>query len=477
MKISFLGGAGTVTGSKFLLADGADQILVDCGLFQGLKQFRLLNWMEMDLDPSKIKAVLLTHAHIDHCGALPLLVKQGYQGPIFCTGPTQEIAKIILEDAAKIQMEEADYANRKNFSKHHPAQPLFDSADVARTLPLFQSINYNEKFNVGKFEIEFKSNGHILGSAAIYASNGKLRLLFSGDLGRQQDPLMTAPDRPPGADIVLMESTYGDRLHEDIPPSAYLTRLINDCWRRKSILLIPAFALGRSQNLIYEIHQLKKTHQIPLEIPVYFNSPMGSEICDLYCKYSRYLKVNADDFAASVSQVHFIRTADQSRQLNERKGPAVIIAASGMLTGGRVLHHLKAFAPNSNNTILLAGFQAAGTRGWSLVNGKKQVKVHGEYVDVQAQIIQSDSFSAHADQRELLQWLAQSPQTPKQIFLIHGEPSATDELRKNIEEQLKMSVTIPFLNSNYDLTRFYPRDAHPPNEAANRPAPQNQSHG
>ncbi|MEK2646217.1 MBL fold metallo-hydrolase [Bdellovibrio sp. BCCA] len=451
MNISFLGGAGTVTGSKFLVRNEDEQVLVDCGLFQGLKQLRLLNWEKINLEIPKLKAVLLTHAHLDHCGFLPLLVRQGFKGPIYCTPPTREIAQIILEDAAKIQIEEADFANKKHFSKHRPAKPLYDTGDVQRTLPLFRPVNFNEKIIVSKFEIEFKTSGHILGAASVYISNGKQRLLFSGDLGRYHDPLMHPPEAPHEVDYVIMESTYGDRIHESIPSLEQLKTLINDCWKRKSILLIPAFALGRAQNLLYEILQLKRHSMVPDEIPIYFNTPMGSDICEVYCKYPTYLKINSSEFAEDMSKIRFIKTADESRQLNQQKGPAVIIAASGMLTGGRVLHHLKAFGENSNNTILLAGFQAAGTRGWSLATGKKQVKVHGNYISINAQIIQSDSFSAHADQEELLSWLSEIPKSPKGVFLVHGEPSASDELRKLIAERLKMDVTVPILNSSYNL--------------------------
>lgn len=454
MKISFLGGAGTVTGSKFLLTDGEDQILIDCGMFQGLKQLRLMNWERLNLDAKKLKAVILTHAHLDHCGSLPALVKQGFKGRIYCTKPTQEIATVVLEDSAKIQMEETEYANKRNFSRHHPAKPLYNMDDVAAILPHFSSVQFNEAFKVSNFEITFRRNGHILGSASVLISIGGQRLTFSGDLGRTGDPLMPTPEYPPESNIIVMESTYGDRLHDNTPSAEQLKKLINDCWRRKSILLIPAFALGRSQNLIYEILQLKASSEIPAEIPIYFNSPMGNEICEIYGHYPEYLKVHPKVFAEALLNIRFVKTADESRALNERSGPAVIIAASGMLSGGRVLHHLKAFGGNSNNTILLAGFQAIGTRGWSLLNGKKQLKVHGNYIDINAQIIQSDSFSAHADQKELLQWLSRAPSKPQRVFLVHGEPSAADEMRKQIEEKLNMKVVIPILNSVYDLNEI-----------------------
>ncbi|QLY27305.1 MBL fold metallo-hydrolase RNA specificity domain-containing protein [Bdellovibrio sp. KM01] len=451
MNITFLGGAGTVTGSKYLVTSGDDQILVDCGLFQGLKQLRLLNWEKLNIDVKKLKAVILTHAHLDHCGYLPLLVAQGFTGPIYCTPPTLDITKVILEDSARIQIEEADFANKKHFSKHTPAKPLYDLEDVKRTLPLLKAIDFYSKFSVGSLEIQFQSSAHILGAASVYISNETQRLLFSGDIGRYQDPLMPAPLPPGEADCIIMESTYGDRVHDGVTSFEQLKKLLNDCWRRKSVLLIPAFALGRAQNLIYEILQLKNLGLVAEELPIYFNTPMGSQICEIYCKYPDYLRINAAKFASDISRIKFIRSAEESRQLNEKQGPMVIIAASGMLTGGRVLHHLKAFAENSNNTILLAGFQVVGTRGWSIASGAKQVKVHGNFVNVNAQIIQTDCFSAHADKPELLFWLSQASHKPKKVFLVHGEPSASDELRKLIERDLKIETIVPLLNSSYNI--------------------------
>ncbi|QDK36460.1 MBL fold metallo-hydrolase RNA specificity domain-containing protein [Bdellovibrio sp. NC01] len=450
MKIQFLGGASTVTGSKFLVTDEDTKVLIDCGMFQGLKQLRLLNWEDINVDAHKIDAIFLTHAHLDHCGALPLIVRQGFRGPIYCTAATQEISKVVLLDAAKIQVEEADYANLKRFSKHHPAKPLFDIEEAEKVFPLFKTIALDQTVHVNSLQIRFESSGHILGAASAYVSNGKTTMLFSGDLGRYIDPIMSPPARPQNADVVIMESTYGDRLHAHQKSSALLTELINDAWRRKSVLLIPAFALGRSQNLIYEIHLLKKQGKIPNEIPVYLNSPMGQEICDIYRDFLPPGDLQID-FAASLKTIHFVRTAEESKDLNRGAGPCVIIAASGMLTGGRVLHHLKAFGENSNNTILLAGFQAAGTRGWALAHEQRKIKLHGEYIDIKARIINSDSFSAHADQSELLKWLAQMPHPAEKIFLIHGEPSAADDLRKILQEKYNVPVLVPILNALYTI--------------------------
>ncbi|WP_413943154.1 MBL fold metallo-hydrolase RNA specificity domain-containing protein [Bdellovibrio sp. HCB-162] len=448
MEISFLGGVGTVTGSKFLVSNHAEQILVDCGLYQGVKQLRLLNWDKFPVDVQKISAVLLTHAHLDHCGYLPLLVKRGFKGPIYCTPPTAELTQIILLDAAKIQMEDAAYANKKGFSKHHPAEPLYDLDDAKRVLPLLQPVPFNETKTMSSFSFQFKSSGHILGASSVYIWDKEAKFLFSGDLGRYDDPLMFPPEAPEKCDYIIMESTYGDRIHSKVSTQDLLQKLILRAWHNKGVLLIPAFAVGRSQNLIFEIIELKRKGRIPIEMPIYFNSPMGVEVSELYKKYHDFQKLHDGEFDTYLAQIHFVRTSEESKTLNEKRGPMVIIAASGMLTGGRVLHHLKAFGPHPQNIILLAGFQTLGTRGWSLANNQTAIKVHGSYVNIAAQVETSDAFSAHADQTELLQWLASAPQKPQRIFLVHGEPIAADELRKKIEEELKIPVTIPSLGSN-----------------------------
>ena len=451
MKISFLGGVGTVTGSKFLVTNHSEQVLIDCGLFQGLKQLRLQNWDEFPVSAKSISTVLLTHAHLDHCGYLPLLVRHGFRGPIYCTPATLDLAKIILMDSAKIQMEDADYANRKKFSKHNPAVPLYDMDDVERTIPLLTPIDFDEVKQTSTFSFKFKSSGHILGAASVYIWDEQSKVLFSGDLGRYNDPLMPPPEPPQECDVVVMESTYGDRLHSTVPSTELLKELINRAWQTKGVLLIPAFAVGRSQNLIFEIIQLKRQGLVPEEMPIYFNSPMGTEVSELYKKYHNFQNLNDGEFDTYMEQVHFIRSAEESKALNEKKGPMVIIAASGMLTGGRVLHHVKAFAQDSKSIILLAGFQAVGTRGWTLASGKNTLKVHGNEITVAAQIETSDSFSAHADQRELLQWLTAIPKKPRKVFLVHGEPAAADELRKQIEHRLGFEVTIPNQNVTYEL--------------------------
>lgn len=446
MEIGFLGGTGTVTGSKFLVHDKGTRILVDCGLFQGLKELRLLNRSDIPVDPKDLNAVILTHSHLDHCGALPLLVKKGFKGPIYCTEPTKEITKIILLDAAKIQEEDAEYANRKGFSKHHPALPLYNTDDVERTLPLLMSQEPHEKLQIGSLTVEFFGAGHILGAATVLISNGEKRICFSGDLGRSTDPLMWPPEPPPECDYIVMESTYGDRDHSTISSKKILKDCILEIAKTGGVLLIPSFAVGRAQNLIYEIVSLKRAGEVPPSIPVFLNTPMGQEVSKLYEQHAEFHRLGPGQFAEIMSEIHTIKTTEESKKLNQKTGPMIIIAASGMLTGGRVLHHLKAFAPNPENIILLAGYQTIGTRGWSLLNGSKDLKVHGSYIDVNCKVVPSDSFSAHADRDSLLEWLKSAENKPQKVFLIHGEAAASDELRRRIHDTLGWEVVIPKMN-------------------------------
>ncbi|MGZ3775067.1 MAG: MBL fold metallo-hydrolase RNA specificity domain-containing protein [Pseudobdellovibrionaceae bacterium] len=446
MEIGFLGGTGTVTGSKFLVHDNGTRILVDCGLFQGLKEYRLLNWNGFPFDPKDINAVVLTHSHLDHCGALPLLVRKGFTGPIYCSEPTLNLSKIILLDSAKIQEEDAEYANKKGFSKHRPALPLYTEEDVEKTLPLMRSQKLHEKFQIGSLTIEFFGAGHILGAATVLISNKEKTVCFSGDLGRSNDPLMWPPEPPPESDYIVMESTYGDRNHSQIPSKKILRECILEIAKNNGTLLIPSFAVGRTQNLIYELVNLKRAGEIPSSIPIYLNSPMGHSVSELYEKFAHYQRLGPGQFAELMSEIHSVKSVEESKGLNLKPGPMVILAASGMLTGGRVLHHLKAIASNPENIILLAGYQGVGTRGWSLLNGAKDLKVHGSYIDVKCKVVPSDSFSAHADQTGLLNWLSSSESKPQKVFLVHGESAASDDLRRRIKDKLGWDVVIPKMN-------------------------------
>jgi metallo-beta-lactamase family protein len=443
MQLTFLGATGTVTGSRTLLESKGKRILIDCGLFQGLKQLRLKNWDAFPVEPSSIDAILLTHAHIDHSGYLPRLVKMGFSGRIYCTSGTHDLCQILLPDSAHLQDEEARYANQKGFSKHHPALPLYSQDDAQRALDLFQTVDFHELVDLGDgLQARFYSNAHILGSSCIHISDGDKSVLFSGDVGRSNDPLMRAPEIPPASDYLVIESTYGDRLHDPVNTLELLAQYIRETVQQGGILLIPVFAVGRAQEMLFYLHQLKQQGRIP-HIPIYLNSPMAvdaSEIFQLHCNEHR---LNPQQCAEMFADVHMVNSIEQSQSLNHMRQPMILLAASGMASGGRVVHHIKAFAGNPRNTILFVGFQAAGTRGAAMVNGASEVKIHGEYIPIKARIASMTSLSAHADYVEILQWLKQFKQAPKLTFVTHGEPVAADAMRLHIEEQLKWQTCVP----------------------------------
>lgn len=452
MEIGFIGAAQTVTGSKFLLHHEETQVLIDCGLFQGHKELRELNWDGFPFDPQQIKAVILTHAHVDHCGALPLLVKKGFRGAIYCTDATRDLTEIILLDSAKIQEEDAAYANKKGFSKHSPALALYTTEDVERTLPLLTTVKLHESFKVGGLTARFRNAGHILGACSVLVQSPQTSVLFSGDLGRFQDPLMFPPEAPETADFVVMESTYGNKLHSDIPSREILKECVAEISKSKGVLLIPSFAVGRSQNILYELVELKRQGEIAPHIPIYLNTPMGEEVCGLYEKYHQYHRLGPGQFAEIMAEVRSIKTSEESKNLNDRpEGPMVIVAASGMLTGGRVLHHLKALADNPRNILLLAGFQSPGTRGRRILDGEKEIKIHGMMVDVNCKVVSSDSFSAHADQKELLTWVRALPQKPKKIFMVHGEASTAAEFAEILHKEWGVETLVPHRDQFLDL--------------------------
>ena len=443
MEITFLGATGTVTGSKYLVTSGSQKILVDCGLFQGYKQLRLRNWEPFPVAPKSIDAVVLTHAHIDHSGYLPLMVKNGFTGKVYCTEATRDLCAILLPDSGHLQEEDAAYANQRGYSKHTPALPLYTEADAEHSLRQFAPVDFEADLPLGDgLNLKFLPAGHILGAAFVRLEDGATSLLFSGDLGRPQDPTMLAPSVVRRADYLVIESTYGNRRHADSDPGAELAEVINRTAGRGGVVVIPSFAVGRAQTLLYLIQELKARKAIP-NLPVYLNSPMAVDATEVFCQHPGEHRLNPAQCAQMCKVAHYVNSVEESKALNNRKFPMILISASGMATGGRVLHHLKAFAPDHRNTILFTGYQAGGTRGAAMLQGAESIKIHGEYVPVRAEVAVLDNLSAHADYTEILAWLRQFAAPPRRTFITHGEPEAADALRYRIEEELGWCCVVP----------------------------------
>ena len=444
MQLTFLGATGTVTGSKYLLTYRDKRILIDCGLFQGLKQLRLKNWAPLPINPKEVDAVVLTHAHIDHSGYLPLLVKNGFSGKVYCSAATSDLCEVLLLDAAHLQEEEAKYANKGGFSKHNPALPLYTQADAQNALTLLTTVDYGQNIDLGDgLTMQLSPSGHILGSAFVRIFSSKTSIVFSGDIGRPQDLLMKAPARIKQADYLVMESTYGNRLHEKSDPKIKLARIINETVNNKGVVVIPVFAVGRAQELLYYIHLLKASNAIASHIPVFLNSPMAVDATAIFNHFKDEHRLTPEQSQALCHTAHIVNSVEESKRLNESKGPMIILSASGMATGGRVIHHLKAFAPDAKNTILFVGFQAAGTRGAAMLDGVESIKIHGEYVPVRAKVEYVPNLSAHADYMEMIDWLKGFEAPPKKTFLTHGEPVAADAMRLHIQEQLHWQAVVP----------------------------------
>lgn len=456
MKIQFLGAAGTVTGSRYLLTHKNIKILIDCGLFQGFKNLRLKNWDSFPVSPSEIDAVLLTHAHLDHSGYIPLLIKNGFKGKVYCTAATRDLCTILLPDSGYLQEEEARFANKHGFSKHTPALPLYTEKDALRALDSFASVEWKKRYSIeasetaDKIEFSFFPAGHIFGAATILVQTADKSVAFSGDLGRATDPITRVPDFDIGADYLVVESTYGNRLHIETNPKEELGQIIRRTYERNGTLVIPSFAVGRAQLILHYIHQLKLEGRIP-DIPVFLNSPMALKANDVFCRHPEESKMSAQQAQAICSTATAVHTVEESKALNERKDPVIIVAASGMATGGRVLHHLKSFAPVAKNTILFVGFQAGGTRGEAIVKGARQIKIHGQYWPINSEVAQLDSMSAHADGAEILRWIGRFQKRPRQIFVTHGEPAAADELRRQIIEKLGLQAVVPEQAQTFEL--------------------------
>jgi metallo-beta-lactamase family protein len=483
LSLKFLGAARTVTGSKYLLDTGQARVLIDVGLFQGLKELRELNWRDLPVPASSIDAIVLTHAHLDHVGYLPRAVMQGYSGRVFCTAGTKDLCRIVLPDAGRIQEEDAANANRHGFSKHQPALPLYTEADAFRAVSLLQPVGYERPIPVATgVEVDFISAGHLLGSAYARIRVNGMTLLFGGDLGRYDRPVLPDPVTVEHADYLLVESTYGDRVHEADDDGERLAAVIRATAERGGKLIIPAFAIGRVEELLYWIGRLEEQKRIPI-LPVFLDSPMALEALARYTERTNELdpdlqpekrdgKAPFDEAAHEAppkrraqaererrvcafctARFRAIESSNESKQLTRSRMPAVVISSSGMATGGRVLHHLKDALPDPRNTVLLVGFQAAGTRGRQLLDGFKSVRIHGQDIPVLARIDRIESMSAHADSGEILRWLGGFKSPPKRTFLVHGEPQAMDALGVSIGNKLGWNVHMPQLDELVTLER------------------------
>lgn len=452
-ELTFLGANSTVTGSRHLVQAGNARILIDCGLFQGYKTLRLRNWAPFPVEARSIDAVILTHAHLDHSGYLPRLMRQGFRGRVWCTRATRSLCKILLPDSGRLQEEEAGFAERKGSSRHHPAEPLYTEADALRSLELLHGIDLEDEFEPAPgVRAVFRQQGHILGAASVGVAYDGHRITFSGDIGRPHDPMMLAPSPPLESDWIVTESTYGNRLHPPDTLEQELTDVLGRTIERKGVVVVPAFAVGRAQLLLHAIARLQASGAIA-EVPVYLNSPMATDVTALLRKYPDLHRLSAADMDAMRSMTRLVNTVEESKALNRRKGPMIIVSASGMATGGRVLHHLVAFAPDPRNAIVLSGFQAGGTRGASLASGAKSIRIYGEDVAVNAEVVQLTSASAHADGNEILSWLRSAPKPPRRVFITHGEPEAAEALRVRIDRELQWDVHVPDYREVVDLRK------------------------
>ncbi|MDO9284691.1 MAG: MBL fold metallo-hydrolase [Aquabacterium sp.] len=444
MQIQFLGAADTVTGSRHLVTVGDQRILLDCGLFQGYKVLRERNWAPLAVPPHEIDAVVLSHAHLDHSGWLPGLVKAGFRGPIHASPATCDLAQVLLLDSAHLQEEDARRANRYGFSRHEKALPLYNRADAKKAIAKLVPMAPGRARMVGHASVTLTPVGHLLGACSVSLTHGGQTLAFSGDVGRSADWLMPPPQPLPAADVLLVESTYGNRRHPDARETpAELARIIRNTVARGGKVLMPSFAVGRAQALLLVLQRLKRAGEIPAQLPIYLDSPMAIEATALYTHHRRLLRVPQREIAQLCDGVRMVTTAALSMRLAASRAPAVIISASGMATGGRVLHHLKLMAPDERHHIVFAGFQVGGSRGAHLVAGAREVKIHGEYVPVRAPVSALEGFSGHADGDELLDWLRRMPGAPSQTFVVHGEPDAADTLRLRIKDGLGWKVRVP----------------------------------
>ena len=452
LTLRCLGAASTVTGSKHLLESDGSRILVDCGLFQGVKNLRELNWAPLAVEPASVGAVVLTHAHLDHTGYLPRLVRDGFTGSILCTEATSAVAEIILRDSAYLQERDAEFLNKRNASKHHPALPLYDQQDAQRAIDLLVAHPFGEEFELGDTgaKVKFRRAGHILGASTVEVAWQGRRIVFSGDLGRYGDPIMFDPETPPSADYLVIESTYGDRVHAVTDPAEALAGIVEETVERGGTLLVPAFAVGRAQTLLYHLWQLRQAGRLP-DVPIYLDSPMAIRASELLGSHPGDHRLPPDVYEGMRTMANYSLDSGQSMRISASREPKIVISASGMATGGRILHHLKAFAPDPRNTILITGYQVPGTRGAALLSGERQIRVYGEWVQVKAQVANLAMLSAHADADELIRWARGFTSAPKQVFVVHGEPQPADTLRSRLGREFDWAATVPRPGQVFDL--------------------------
>ena len=442
MQLSFLGAADTVTGSRHLVELGGQRVLLDCGLYQGFKVFRERNWQPPTEAMRGADAVVLSHAHLDHCGWLPVLVKSGFHGRVIASPATRDLAEVLLLDSAHLQEEDARRANRYGYSRHEKALPLYTRSDALKAIARIETLEPGQGLRLGEVELGLSPIGHLLGACAVSLTHRKERLVFSGDVGRQHDLLMPPPQKITRADVLLVESTYGNRQHPVEDSAARLAAVIRETVARGGSVLIPSFAVGRAQALLLVLHRLKAAGEIPRELPVFLDSPMATQATELYRRHHSLMRISSSEARNLLQGVRVTATAQASMRLSQLRYPAVIVSASGMATGGRVLHHLKAMAPEARHHIVFAGFQVAGSRGARLVGGETEVKIHGEYVPVRATVSHLEGFSGHADSEELMGWLRGFRKPPRQTYVVHGDPEASDALRLRIQEELGWSVHV-----------------------------------
>jgi len=451
--ISFLGAAETVTGSRYLLESAASRVLVDCGLFQGYKKLRQRNWAAPGFTPAGVDAVVLTHAHLDHSGYLPRLMQAGFRGPVYCTPGTRDLLHVLLPDAGHLQEEEAKFAARAGYSRHETPLPLFTREEAMRSLELLRSVPYEQSFQVtSEVEGSFSRAGHIVGSASLRLQLPGVSLVLSGDVGRPHDPIMRPPSPVPASDFLVIESTYGDRRHSQQPVLEELGNIVRETAARGGTLVVPAFAVGRAQHVLFLLSQLIAQGKIA-KLPIFLDSPMAIDATAIFRDHAEEHSLTSEECREMCAVARYSSTSDDSKAIDATSGPMIIVSASGMATGGRVLHHLKRFLPEAQNTVLLVGYQSAGTRGRSLADGVQELKIHGQYVQVRAQVRKLDGLSAHADYAELIAWLKASHAQPRRVFVTHGEPAAADAFRRRLRDELGFDAVVPDHGSTYPLSR------------------------